>query len=95
MSLFTPLNELQTENEVIITYLYTKTYTLTSYRNRKHFNTGLSPACNTELFTKWTAGDNLAYSTTLDVLGGETFVANPKVICINIFIVKLPNISII
>lgn len=51
--------------------------------NRKIlFNTGLSPAWDTEPFGKWLDGDNLCYCDTIGAAGGEQFLNHPHMHCI-------------
>jgi len=87
---FIPLNELLTNNEVIITCLNKNTILLHEAEfehlgNHKIlFNTGLSPAWDAAPFEKWLAGDNVVYTDTLGALGDKSLLKNPKVNCLEV-----------
>lgn len=87
---FLPLKELLAGNEVIITCLNKNTVLLheaefEALGNRKIlFNTGLSPAWDSEPFEKWLKQDNVVYCDTLGALGHEHFLKYPNVNCLQI-----------
>lgn len=84
------LHELLAQNEVVICCLNKNTILLhqeefAQLGNRKIlFNTGLSPAWDAEPFVNWLAGDNRVYVDTIGALGGEEFLAQPNVVCMNV-----------
>lgn len=45
------------------------------------FNTGLSPAWDTEPFARWLDGDNLCFCDTAGAAGGEPFTGHPHMRC--------------
>jgi len=88
---FLPLQELLSENEVIITCLNKNTILLheaefEKFGNRKIlFNTGLSPAWDVKPFEKWLkTGNNLVYCDTLGALGDEKFLKDSNVNCLQV-----------
>ena len=87
---FLPLNQLLSENEVVITCLNKNTILLhdaefKALGNRKIlFNSGLSPSWDAEPFEKWIKGDNVVYCDTLRALGDEHFLKYPNVNCLRV-----------
>ena len=88
---FLPLEELMKTNEVVIACLNKNTVLLhenefIKFGNHKIlFNTGLSPAWDSEPFNKWlAAGDNAVYCDTLGALGDKELLNNPKVNCLEV-----------
>lgn len=88
---FLPLKKLLAENEVIITCLNKNTILLHDAEfevlgnGKILFNTGLSPAWDSEPFEKWLQnGDNAMYSDTLIALGDNRFLEYPNVNCLQI-----------
>ncbi|MGQ1947824.1 NAD(P)-dependent oxidoreductase [Geofilum sp. OHC36d9] len=85
---FLPLNQLLSENELIITCLNKNTVLLHEAEfkhlgNRKIlFNTGLSPAWDAEPFEKWLQNDNAVYCDTLGALGDERLLKYPNITCL-------------
>jgi len=87
---FTPLNQLLTENEVVITCL-NKNVVLLHEEEFEHFgnkkilfNTGLSPAWDEAPFAQWLEGENRAYCDTLGALGNERFLTHRNVRCMEV-----------
>lgn len=87
---FMPLDELLRQSEVVFCCLNKNTVLLHDAEfkhlgNRKIlFNTGLSPAWDEPAFTEWLAGNNLCYCDTVGALGGEHFLKNPHVRCMQV-----------
>lgn len=87
---FSPLKELLSQNEVIITCLNKNTILLREAEfevlgNRKIlFNTGLSPAWESGPFEKWLKEDNVVYCDTLGALGDKNLLEYPNVNCLQI-----------
>lgn len=87
---FLPLKQLLSENEVIITCLNKNTILLhedefEALGNRKIlFNTGLSPAWDTEPFQKWINNDNVCYCDTIIALGNKDLLNHPNINCMQV-----------
>ncbi|MHA7942197.1 NAD(P)-dependent oxidoreductase [Formosa sp. 3Alg 14/1] len=87
---YLPLQELLSENEVVITCLNKNTILLhdaefKAFGNHKIlFNTGLSPAWDEQPFNAWLNEDNRVYCDTLGALGDKALLDHPHVNCVNI-----------
>src|SRR5690606_23518773 len=87
---FLPLDELLAENEVVLCCLNKNTVLLHKSEFKKlgdHkilFNTGLSPAWDTDPFQLWLEGDNRLYCDTLGALGDQNLLEHPNVRCMEV-----------
>lgn len=87
---FLPLDELLETNEVVIACLNKNTVLLHEHEfsklgNRKTlFNTGLSPAWDTNPFESWLKADNVVYCDTLEALGDRKLLELPNVNCFEV-----------
>lgn len=87
---FLPLKDLLRKNEVLFTCLNKNVVLLheeefEALGNRKIlFNTGLTPAWDSEPFDKWLPGDNRVFCDTLGALGGKEYLDYPNVYCMQV-----------
>lgn len=87
---FKPLNDLMTQNDVVICCLNKNTVLLhekefESFGNHKIlFNVGLSPAWDMQPFKEWLDRDNRCYCDSLGALGDKVFLSHPNVRCMNV-----------
>ena len=87
---FLPLQQLLAESDVVCCCLNKNTVLLheaefKALGNRKIlFNTGLSPAWDEAPLAAWLDGDNRLYCDTLGALGGEKWLAHPRVRCMGV-----------